>query len=459
MTQTHWWIAGACIASLGLGYLAGSSRSSAADSEKTRLAENPRATKFTSRDREAREKSGDELLSGLLKGRNVNELSDEELVKILLQLSKYDPSQDSLTRARQNYQLQLLLQKLPTSRLEQALDALAADPDSKRYGGINTILTALVSKDPQGALAWAKTQKNAARLISTVIAAMAKDDPMAAAELYRNELLDGTLSTQDGWSASYSLGSAMAKLGKKPLMDFLDSLPQQQQGNLLSNCYRDLPESERLDMLDEIYHRSKDGRVNDWSFKSIFSNFVTSDLAQAETWLSKIDSEEERAKLEISAASSLTQNGNTDAAKEWMLRAISRSQGKEKELFAETIQQMGYSRPSDIALFASLLPKGIEVRADDFKNLVQNMGYNGFSGLSDLAKAIKEPTEQTKLITDALNHFTTNTAESSQIARMNSTDFEILSNQLQKLNLTGDNAEQVQQALAAAQSAKPKARE
>lgn len=454
MKPNHCWIAGACAVGLGIGYLAGGSRASSAGSGNSKeQAASPRETRSSSRDRQTRDNSGDELLSGILKGRSVKELSDGELAKIVVQLSKYDSTQNSVARARQSYQLQMLLEKLPASRLEQAAEAIAADPDSKRAGGINTIMGAMASKDPQRALAWAKTQKNASSLLSSVLGAMAKDDPMTAADIYREGLLDGTFNQNDGWQASYGIGNAMARLGKAPLLAFLEKLPQQQQSNLLSNCYRELPESDRPDMMNEIYQRSKDGRLQDWSFKSIFTNALSSDRAQAEAWLAKMEPGKERASLELSTANSLSRNGDPDAAREWMSRAITGSQGREKELLDEAVSQMAYNNPGDIAVFASLLPEGIELRAEDLKNQASSTLYRGLGGLPGLASALRDPAEQAELITGALKSFTTAEGVGSQRSRLNATDFEIFARQLQSLNLTGENAAKVAQALDAARSA------
>ncbi len=446
--------------SLGLGFVAGGSRSSAPIAGKTEEASaNSRQSKSSQRERESRESSGDEMLAGILKGRAPKDLSDGEVAKIVIQLSKYDPTQSPVVQARQNYQLQLLLEKLPASRLEEAAAAIAADPDSQRTGGVNTIMNAMASKDPQRALAWAKTQKNAPALLASVLGTMAKDDPMTAADLYREGLLDGTFSQNDGWQASYGIGRAMAQLGKKALLSFMDSLPQQQQSNVLSNCFRELPEGDRVETLNDIYQRSKDGRMQDWSFKNIFSNALSTDRALAEAWLTKMEPGKERASLELSAASSYSRNGDADAAREWMSRAIAQSAGREKELLKEAINQMGYNSPDDIAIFASLLPEGIEIKADDLKNEAQNSTYRGFGGLTGLAGAIRDPTEQAKLIITALEEFATRTGQSSQPSRLNAIDFEIFTRQLQTLNLTGENATQVAEALAAARSATPKARD
>jgi hypothetical protein len=457
MKQSQFLLAGVCVVSLGIGYMAGGGRATSGTVETSHEQPgNPRQMKSTSRERQAKESSGEELLAGILKGRSPKDLSDGEVAKIVIQLSKYDPIQSPVARARQSYQLQMLLEKLPASRLEEAAAAIAADPDSRRTGGLNTIMNAMASKDPQRAMAWAKTQKNASALLASVLGTMAKDDPVTAANIYREGLLDGTFGQNDGWQASYGIGAAMARLGKKALLNFMDSLPQQQQGNILSNCFRELPESDRAEMMDDIYQRSKDGRTQDWSFKNIFTTALSTDRALAEAWLAKMEPGKERASLELSAANSYSRSGDSEAAREWMSRAIAQSSGREKELLGEAIDQMGYNNPGDIAIFASLLPEGISLKAEDLKNQASNTAYRGFGGLTGLAGALRDPAEQTKLIVTALEHFTTYTRQNSQRSRLNDTDFEIFTHQLQKLNLTGENATKVAEAVAAARSATPK---
>ena len=110
-------------------------------------------------------------------------------------------------------------------------------------------------------------------------------------------------------------------------------------------------------------------------------------------------------------------------------------------------------------MFASLLPEGVELVADDLKNQAGNVSYRGFSGLIGLAAAIRDPAEQAKLITVALDDLAKQTSMSMQPSRVNATDFEILARQLGALNFTGENAAKVDEALAAARTATPKAKE
>lgn len=457
MKQSHGLIAGACVVGMGIGYLAGGIRASAkSTTDSSDQAPPPRQARSSSGERMARGGSADELLSSILKGRLPQDLSDDELVKIVQQLSKYDPGQSAVARTRQAYQLQMLLAKLPADRLEQAAQAMAEDPEFKSTGGLNTILSAMASKDAHRAMEWAKTRSNAPYLLATILGTMAKDDPLTAAEIYRDGLLDGTFNQSDGWQASYGIASSMARLGKTQLLNFLDSLPKQQQGNLLSNAFRELPESDRPAMLDEIYQRSKNGQMQDYGFKYIFTNAFSSNPSQAEAWLNKLEPGKERAEIELSTANNLSRSGDPDAAREWMSRAISESQGREKELLKEAVSQMSYNNPGDIAVFSSLLPQDVELLADDLKSQAQNTSYRGFSGLTGLAAAIRNPAEQTKLITGALDELTKNTIENSEPSRLNDTDFEILARQLRTLHLSGENAAEVEDALAAARSARPK---
>lgn len=460
MRKGHYLIASACVVSLAIGYVVGGIRASSASGESQKeQAAHSRQMKSDSRESPPRGSPGDDLLAGILKGRSAQELSDGELVKILLQLTKRDSSEDPVSAARRNHQLQLLLAKLPVARLEQAAEALASDPEGRRHGGVTQILDAMASKDPQRALAWAKTQKNAADLMSSVLGTMAKDDPMKAADLYHEALLDGTFSHMTGWQASHGIGLGMARLGKKALLDFVDSLPLRQQSNLLSTCFRELPERDRLEMMDEIYRRSKNDRMEEWNFKSVFTSALYRDRAQTEAWLDKIEPGKQRVSLILSAASQFSRGGDTDVAREWMLRAIAQSKGREGELLKEAIDQMTFNSKGDIALFASLLPDGIEIKAEDLQSQANNAVAGGFNGLADLAAAIRDPAEQAKLIVTALEQLTSSARQPSVLSRLNAADFEILSRQLQSLRLTGDNATKVAEALAAARSAKSKPKE
>lgn len=446
-----------CIASLGAGYLAGGFRNFAVSAgEKANPAACQRPDRPGSRDSNARGVSSDELLSGVLKGRSVKELSDEELAKILVDLVKYDPQQDPVVRARRSYQYQLLLARLSPSQLERAAESIAADPENKRGGGLSAIVAALAAKDPQRALAWAKGRKNPSGLLSMVLEQMSKDNPMETAEIFRNGLLDDTikLSGYNIFETYIGIGRAMAKLGKTPLLDFLDGLPMGYQNDLLSNTFRSLPESDRAEMLEEIQRRAKDGRLQDWNFTRAFSDLASVDPERAKAWLERMEPGKERALLGLAQVRSFAQNGDQEVAREWMAGAISQMEGKEMELLGEVINTVNFN-PGGIAMFAEMLPAGVEIQAEDLKDRAINSYHQGFGGLVDLANVIRDPAEQAELITCALQEYLKRTETGSSRQSLNAIDFEILARRLHSLGLTGDNAAKVEQALANAKSAVP----
>ena len=451
MIRNPWLPACACLVSLGAGYLAGSTRETAAGAGETAVETSARQpNRPTPRARHAGDRPDDPLLASLLKGRPVQELSGEELVKIIADLSKYDSAQDPVTRARRTYQLQLLLAKVPFSRLEQAAEALATDPAAKRGGSLNSIVSALAAKDPHRALEWAKGQPNPSQLIAGVLTQMARDNPPEAADLLRAGLIEGTFKNHESWQAVYGIGSAMAKLGKGPLLEFLDGLPMNQQGNLVANTLRELPENERLEMLDEIYQRSKDGRYQEWSFTNCFNQMASVDPERASQWIDRMEPGKERAGLELRQAGSAFSGGDQETARKWMRQALESMPGKEKELLAEAVSTFGYHNGAAIGEFADLLPDDVKLAADDLKSAANNTIYQGFSELPDLAGALRDPAEQTTLILDTLEELTKRSGSSRRLAPM---DFEILSHRIRGLGLTGENAAAVAEALAAAKQA------
>ncbi len=461
MRQTHYVLVGACLVSLAIGYVAGGGRHSTPvkDGEKDKGRASSRTERTSGRDRGSRGEgtASEELLSTLLKGRNIQALSSSDLTDLVVDLSKYDSTLDPVTRARRNFQLQLLLSKLSPEQLEEAALVLAADPDYRRMGSLGSIIGAMTAKNPSQALAWAKEQKNSSMFVGQVIGAMAKDNPLEAADLYRSSLLDGSLSQNAYWEASFGLGGAVAKLGKNALLDFVDSLPRQQQSNVLSNSVRELPEGERLAMADEMYRRYKEGNVEEWSFKSTLSTLGSGDPAKLTEWMEKLPAGKDRAKILLGQATNISRMGESEAVNDWMRRAIAEMPGKEKELLQE-LRNSAYNNPADFATFAKLLPPSVEIKAADMKEYINN-GYRGASSIVDMAGAVRDPEEKAVLVVDALNSIRTQIEERSDMPSMNATDYEILRNRLKTLNLTGDAAARVAEAFDAARDARPKPKE
>ncbi len=120
---------------------------------------------------------------------------------------------------------------------------------------------------------------------------------------------------------------------------------------------------------------------------------------------------------------------------------------------------MAYQSPDDFAISASLLPEGVEIKAEDLRNKAQDSMFRSFGDLADLAGAISDPAEQTLLLTAVLKEFTKQTGQCSQRLCLNATDLEIFTHQLKTLNLTGESATKVTEALTVARIATPKPRD
>lgn len=457
MKQTHGLIAAASLVGLAIGFTVGRQRDTESPTDSKSLQESSsRQTRSSQRSSGGvQESSNDELLSGLLKGRAVQELSSTELSKILSQLTTYDSAQDPLTRAKQNYQLQLLLRKISPARLKEVAESLRDGPDSPRSMGLYHVISALSARDPQGAMAWAKSQPNPERLVGMILSNTAKDDPTGAAEALRSGLMDGSFNSNDSYSTAYSVTSAMAKLGKDNLLKFIDSLPSQFQNSGFQNSISELPEGEQSAVLDELYQRSQDGRLENYSFSNILLS-PTLPPTKIQAWLATLKPGEGRTSLELTYASSLFRSGKTEMAQDALSRTLAQNAGKEKEVLLKALGNNYSYRPGDIEKITSLLPQGVEIKADDLKSQSNNSFYQGFDSLLTLTHAIQDPAEKAKLLTTGFQNFTKSTEESSRSSRLNANDFAIAENQIAALNLPPEDAANVQAALAAAKAAKPK---
>jgi hypothetical protein len=450
-------IAAASLVGLVIGFILGGQR----ESDTSRAAANAQTAESRptrSADRSAtkpQESSGDELLSSLLKGRAVQELSSTELSKILAQLTTFDRNQDPLTSAKQNYQLQLLLRKISPARLKEVAESLLKDPESKQNMGSYYVIASLSARDPQGAMAWAKSQPNPERLMAMILSNTAKDDPTGAAEVLRAGLMDGSFNSNDIYSTTYSVTGAMAKLGKDSLLAFLDSLPSQLQNNSLHSAIRELPEGEQSAVLDELYQRSLDGRMENYSFSNLLLN-SSLPPAKIQAWLATLKPGEGRTSLELTYASSLFRSGKTEIAQDALSRTLAQNSGKEKEVLLKALGNTYSYRPGDIEKITSLLPPGVEIKADDLKNQSNSPFYNGFDSLLTLTHAIQDPAEKAKLLTTSFQNLTKSIEESSRSSRLNANDFAIAESQIAALKLSPEDAAAAQAALAAAKAAKPK---
>ena len=442
-------LAGACLLSVALGFVAG--KGSAPDDPGTEAADRLATDgkeRASSRPDRPRGGDGAEILSTLLKGRAVRDVPPAELAEMIGKLSKYDHDLDPLTRARRAYQLQLLIAQLSASQLEEIATAATADKETRKSGAIGSVISELAAKDPDRALAWAAMQENPSAYLSMTIAAMAENDPDKATALFRKGLIDGTISGSNIWQASSGISRAMGKLGALPLMDFVDTLPMRHQSSAVYNAMRFLPPGEEAALLDELHRRRDPDGNRQHQLDYAFAQFAMKNPKEAGEWLDKMGDNDKKASMQIQAASRLMQGGESEVAGKWMTDAFLASPGKEKELFIQTTRNMSYNNPEDIPKIAAYLPQGIELTASDLKDVGRNSIHAGLGSLASVADAIRNPDEKAKFIADTLSQY----AESRPSRAAASTEFEILSHRISGMGFTGGNLEKVKRAIEAAKA-------
>lgn len=443
----------ACIFSIACGYIIGKSSSKSPEEPQNASSTQTRHDRSNSRDTRTRSSGDNALLDSILGGRSISEIPAADLAALITKLTKYDPDMDALSRAKQSYQLQLLLAKLSVSDLTNIATELSLDPKTKNSEKITAVITALAGKDPTRALDWISTQEDNSKLYAVVLGAIAKNDPMTASTLLRNAMLDGTISGNQLWSATYSIAQSTAKLGADPFLAYLDSLPQQQQSNIVYNSISNVPENERIKLLDQLYQRDQDGRLKGVSMDHLFSKILSLDKAAATEWFTKLPDSEDKNSFRTKAATALFASGDKESASEWMKEALAASPGKEKGIIGDTISNSYYSSPEAIPFFAKLLPEGADFTAADLENHVKNSFYSGTDGLTAFVNAIRDPHEKALLIANTLKR--SSTSSNHHLDRLNANDLEILSHKIASMGFTGENAVIVNAALEAAKNPAP----
>lgn len=446
-------LAAACIISIVCGYIIGKSSSTSTEETQATLSKPTRHDRTPSRETRTRATGENALLDSILGGRSISEIPVADLAALIAKLSKYDPNMDALSRAKQSYQLQLLLAKLSTSDLADIASALNAESESKESENLAAVISALAEKDPDRALDWLSTQEENSTLYAVVLGAIAKDNPLTASALLRGALLDEKISGSQLWAASYLIGQSTAKLGVTPFITYLDSLPQQQQSNIAHNAFSNIPENERINCLDQLYQRNQDGRLKGINIESIFSNILIKDKAAATEWFARLPDSEEKNSLRTKAAISLFTSGDKESAEKWMKEALAASPGKEKQIIQDSMQNMAYMNPDGIGFFFQLLPENQNFTAKDLESYAISTLYSGTGSLTAYANAIRDPNEKALLIANILNK----SAEPNYRNHrgLNSTDFEILSHKIAAMGFTGENATLVNSALEAAKNPAP----
>jgi hypothetical protein len=375
------------------------------------------------------------VASGFGNGREYGKMSANDALAIVR--ANLDPRRygDLLDAARNNYEFQLMLSKLPLSEMESlmTISNKAGVPNHR----IRVIFNTYASRDLDKAMAWADAQPDAGSWKNVAISANAARDPARAMEMYQDALLAGNISSFGGdmMDGVYSLGSNAAKQGKVALLQFLDSVPSTGAGGYVGSLLRNLPKEDMPGFLEELDKRVKDGKMEQWTMTNLLQNLASDDPALARSLIDKMPSGPERASREISFAGNLAQQGKTAEALELVKSALARQPGKEKEVFLNEAGNMMYSSPNFIARMVEVLPPGVELTVADVTNLGNRSGRSDPVGL---AKLLKSADDQSAYLEMAIRNF------GSGSTKPNETDFRVLEHRIQAFGLTGSNAEAVQ---------------
>ncbi|MEO5914900.1 MAG: hypothetical protein ABIS50_11750 [Luteolibacter sp.] len=435
-------VAGTVLIGIAIGFVVGNMAAGPGRSAQEDAAENSSRTKssrWTGGGAAGRSTNkAESVASGFGNGREYVRMSASDALAIVK--ANLDPRVNGglLDAARNNYEFQLMLSKLPLSEME-SLMAISKEEGVPTYR-IRVIFNAYASRDLDKAMAWADAQPDADSWKSVAISAAVARDPGRAMEMYQDALLGGRISSfgGDSMDGAYSLASNAAKQGKVALLQFLDSVPSSGAGGYMSSLLRNLPKEDMPGFLEELDKRVKDGKMEQWTMTTMLQTLASNDPALARSLIDKMPSGPERASREISFAGNLAQQGKTAEALELVKSALARQPGKEKEVFMDEAGKM-YNSPNFITRMAEVLPPGVELTVGDVTNLANRSGRSDPVGM---AKLLKSADDQSAYLENAIRNL------GSRSTKPNETDFRVLEYRIQALGLTGSNAEAVQKQLA-----------
>ena len=348
MIQSRYLAAATCFGGIAIGYVAGNHNAEKSATGSAEVAAHQRPTRSSSRDRHPRNGSDSDPLSSILGNRSTGELSSAELREIIQKLTAEDPLWDSVSRARNAYQLQLLLRKLSFSQLEQAAESIA--DGSPRFGvSMSAILNALTLKSPEGAMEWARKQQNQSSLVSGIIHHLATRDTALAEQYFRESLATGIFNGVSQWKASFALASAMARQGGQAYLNFFDSLPSGAQNSILSNTLADIPAGEQIEVLDQVSQRFSNS-LRKFEMDSILSGLFRKNPAVVETWVDGLEPGDKRNRFSLTIARGFAEQKDTKSAERWMSETIAGSPGHEMDI----LQSFSNNDAELIPIFASL---------------------------------------------------------------------------------------------------------
>jgi hypothetical protein len=223
------------------------------------------------------------IFADLLEGRNISQLSADEALKLLESRISRGWIGDPLKMARNYYELQLILSKLPIPVLEQIMD-LSLKSGTPQFR-IQQFFGAFAMRDWQKAMNWAARQPDAASWKYAAISRLAANDLERATALYQDNLMNERSGRGSMWETGNIIANTYAKQGLKPLLSFLDTLPSREVSYLLSESAGNLPKADIPALLQEVSRRAAGGSINDQAMTNLVSDIAQTSPEEAWKWI------------------------------------------------------------------------------------------------------------------------------------------------------------------------------
>jgi hypothetical protein len=432
------WMAAIAAMGIAIGFLIGRNthESSAAEQAESR-APRKRSAEASGgqRDRNGRIQSdGEELLNRFTRGKSVQSLSAADVTEIIRANVNTDPNEDPLAAAKRNFQLQLLLSKLPVGTLGEVTRQVMGDDKLRTAEGYK-IFGVWANRDWKAAFEWAEAEPKGNRWAGQALSVLAATDPGLATQLMSERML--SWKGNDGFSLSYGIGRAHARMGTDALMQFVEGLPVSEQSNVLINSVRDLPEGELLAMVERLHEKKGRDGMQDYVFNNAFSELVKSNPEKARAWLDTFPPGEEKATMELTVVGYLANTGKADEAVAYMTSVMASVPGKEKDYLKRIFRDSQGTDPEMIAKLADTLPPGVEMTAADFGES-GNFGYGNRTGFINNALLIRDSGEKVKYLTGVFDKASENASQGKYGGGFNDADFRILESRLASLKLSPD---------------------
>lgn len=378
----------------------------------------------------------EQMLSAMLKGRSVSELTTDEAYRIIEPLLATERYADPLEHAKAYYQIQLLTSRLPPKVLEELMEKGAVNGVSEIR--LDQIFSSYARRDWEKALAWASAQPDADRLRSRAISLLADAEPERAAALYEKELLEGRGQT-GSLEAAMNISASTAKQGPEAFFKFLGSVPSSAFFMMIHQGARNTPKDQVPAFIEQLNQRAEAGTLDKSLVAGVMGQIARKHPEEARKWLDTLEAGPKRSSQEFSLATNLARDGKQEEAEALMKSAMAGVPGKEKEFALQNLPALVQLSPQLAEKLLAQLPEGEKLTPADAAGWRVSTSSRP-DRMVDVAKLFTTPDEQATYLVDSFKGLQND---------LNAQDLKIIAHRVESLGLTGEAAARVTEALEA----------